>query len=476
MSTDPRAMLRQIPKVDRILAEPEVAALAESHGRAVLLDAIRVVTNACRHRLLAGGELPPDGDLLSDLSREIARHVKVGGRRTLRRAINATGVVLHTGLGRAVLADVAADAVAEVARHHSLLEVDPESGERGSRLSHLAPLLRELTGAEEALAVNNNAAAVYLAIHALAREREVIIARGQLVEIGGSFRIPDIIRAAGARLVEVGATNKVRIADYAEAITPDTALLLRVHPSNFRMVGFTEEPSLAELTLLGRESGIPVMDDLGSGALLDLSAYGLAAEPTVRASVEAGADVITFSGDKLLGGPQAGLVVGRRELLARMKQHPLMRVLRLDKMTLAGLEATLRLYRHEARALREIPTLAALTCEQGTLRERAETLAAALGDLPVAVELQPGLSQVGGGSLPGEELPTTLVSVAASTVSAGELARRLRTGEPSVWGRVQRDRLWLDLRTVRPDEIAEIAAALAHALSPETETGNDPPD
>jgi L-seryl-tRNA(Ser) seleniumtransferase len=396
---------------------------------------------------------------------EALRRVEQAGRRSLRRAINATGVVLHTGLGRAVLSKAAADAVAEAARNHSLLEIDPESGERGSRLAHVAGLLRELTGAEDALVVNNCAAAVFFAVGALAAGREVVIARGQLVEIGGSFRIPDVIRSAGARLVEVGTTNKVRLRDYAEAITDQTALLLRVHPSNFRIVGFTEEPSLEELTALGRERGLAVMDDLGSGALIDLSCYGLVAEPTVHASVRAGADVITFSGDKLLGGPQAGLVLGRADLTAKLKRHPLMRVLRVDKLTLSALEATLRLYRDEAIALREVPTLSALTAPADALESRARELAVRLAPLGLDVVLEAGISQVGGGSLPGEELPTTLVSVRKEGVSTAELARRLRTGEPSVWARIQRDRLVFDLRTVRVEEVVEIVSAVGAALS-----------
>ena len=459
-SANPQAIFRQIPKVDRVLGEPEVIALVEQYGRARVVDAIRVATDDLRRDALRTGTLPQNGTLLAELQDEVSRLLAAGSRRTLRRAINATGVVLHTGLGRAVLAQTAADAVAEVARNHSLLEVDTDTGERGSRLAHVSGLIRELTGAEDTLVVNNNAAAVFLAVSALAAGKEAIISRGQLVEIGGSFRIPDVIRSAGARLVEVGTTNRVRISDYRDAITEHTGLLLRVHPSNFRIVGFTEEASLEELTALGREHEIPVVDDLGSGALVDLTRYGLTAEPTVHASVQAGADVVTFSGDKLLGAPQSGLIIGSKELLGRMKRHPLMRVLRVDKMTMAGLEATLRLYRDEPAAIREIPTLAALTARPEVLRSRAERLAALLSGLPVEVTLEPGVSQVGGGSLPGEELPTTLVCVQCAQLSVVELARRLRTGEPSIWGRIQRGRLIFDLRTVHDEELAELATGL----------------
>jgi L-seryl-tRNA(Ser) seleniumtransferase len=463
-SPKPQELLRRIPKIDRVLLEPELAALVERHGRPLVLEAIRQSTEDLRERVLSGDGASPNGDLLARVLEDVGRRLDHMSRRTLRRAINATGVVLHTGLGRAVLSGAAAEAALEAVRSHSLLEVDPESGERGNRLAHVAGLLRELTGAEDALVVNNNAAAVFLAISALAQGREVVISRGQLVEIGGSFRIPDVIRSSGARLVEVGTTNKARIGDYAEAITPETALLLRVHPSNFRIVGFTEEPGLEDLVALGRERGLPVMDDLGSGALVDLTRYGLVAEPTVQASVEAGADVITFSGDKLLGGPQAGLVIGRRELLARMKRHPLMRVLRVDKVTMAALEATLRLYRDNDRAMAAIPTLSALTASAEELRARAERLRALLEPLGLEVSLEEGTSQVGGGSLPGEELPTTLVCVRAADVPTAELARRLRVGEPSVWARIHRDRLVFDLRTVRDEEIEEIAAGVKTAI------------
>lgn len=465
MSHDFQSPLRQIPKIDRILADPKMSALIDRFGVSQVTDAVRQTVSDLRAQVLAGTVPPHANGQVADAVRESVRErLEAAGRRTLRPAINATGVVLHTGLGRAVLSAAAVEAVAETARGHSLLEVDPESGERGSRLSHIAGLLRDLTGAEDALVVNNNAAAVFLAIGALAAGREVVIARGQLVEIGGAFRIPDVIRSAGAKLVEVGTTNRVRIADYADAITDQTALLLRVHPSNFRIVGFTEEPGLDELCALGRQLGIPVVDDLGSGALLDLTRYGLTAEPTVHASVAAGAEVITFSGDKLLGGPQAGLVIGAREMIARLKRHPLMRVLRVDKLTLAALEATLRHYRDEASARREIPTLAALTAPAEEIRGRAERLAALLESLPMDIELEPGVSQVGGGSLPGEELPTTLVRVKPRKVSVTELARRLRVGEPSIWGRVQRNSLLLDPRTVREEELTELAHSLRQAV------------
>jgi L-seryl-tRNA(Ser) seleniumtransferase len=459
-----REQLRRIPSIDRLLADTHAAELLARYPRPRVLEALREATDAWREAVRAGNGREWEDGGEGVLWRRAEGRLAAEEEPSLRTAINATGVVLHTGLGRAVLSRAAVSAMAAVGSHHSLLEIDRESGERGSRQAHVSSLLRRLTGAEDAISVNNNAAAVLLAIAALAAGREVVIARGQLVEIGGSFRIPDVIRQSGARLVEVGATNKVRLSDYAAAVTDETALLLRVHPSNFQIVGFTEEVPLPELVQLGRERGIPVMDDLGSGALIDLTRYGLEAEPTVPESVTAGADVITFSGDKLLGGPQAGLILGRRERLDRMKRHPLMRVVRNDKVTLAALEATLRLYLDESRALREIPTLRALTTTPAALRARAGRLRRAIGEVAAAVSLEPGISQVGGGSLPGERLPTTLVAITPREMEAGELARRLRMGEPPVFGRVHRGQLLLDPRTVSDEEQPRLAAAVRAVL------------
>jgi L-seryl-tRNA(Ser) seleniumtransferase len=457
--------LRRIPSIDRLLAEEQAAPLLARYARPQVVEALREAAEAWREALRSGNgrEWLQDGE--AALWRRAGRWLESQEEPSLRPAINATGVVLHTGLGRAVLARAAVEAMAAAAGAHSLLEVDQESGERGSRQEHVRDLLCRLTGAEDALTVNNNAAAVLLSIAALAAGREVVIARGQLVEIGGSFRIPDVIGQSGARLVEVGTTNKVRLSDYAAAITEETALLLRVHPSNFQIVGFTEEVPLSALVQLGRERGIPVMDDLGSGALIDMTRYGLEAEPTVQQSVAAGADVVTFSGDKLLGGPQAGLILGRRNSLERMKRHPLMRVVRNDKVTLAGLEATLRLYLNEARAIREIPTLRALTAAPAALRAKAARLRRAIGPVTAAVTLEPGISQVGGGSLPGERLPTTLVAIAPQEIDEAELARRLRMGEPPVFGRLQRGRLLLDPRTISDEELPRLAGAVRAALT-----------
>ena len=388
---------------------------------------------------------------------------------SLRRAINATGIVLHTGLGRARLADSARDALIEVAGAHSTLEIDMETGRRGSRQDRVRSILCEMTGAEDAAVVNNCAGAVFLAVSALAAGKEVIISRGELVEIGGAFRMPDIIRASGAVLVEVGTTNRTRLSDYRTAITDRTGLILRCYPSNFAIVGFTEAAPTAALAMLGREHGIPVMDDQGSGALLAPERFGLpVGKGSLHASVASGCDLVTASGDKLLGGPQAGIVLGRRAFVERIAAHPLSRALRVDKFTLTALEATLRLYRDPERALREIPTLRYLSRGLPELTALAETLrtglAEALGERFIVTTLAER-SQVGGGSLPGEDLPTTCVSLRAITGSPSpdEIAARLRRHTPPVFARIKSDAVLFDPRTVERDEIDIIIRASCSA-------------
>jgi L-seryl-tRNA(Ser) seleniumtransferase len=349
-----------------------------------------------------------------------------------------------------------------VASHYSNLEYDLEGGERGDRYVTVVDLLRKLTGAEDALVVNNNAAAVFLALQSLATGREVIVSRGELIEIGGSFRIPDIMRASGAQLREVGTTNKTHLSDYETAITEQTALLLKVHPSNYRILGFTESVDRAALVELGRSRGLPVMEDLGSGNLLDLTAYGLEPEPTVPEVVRAGVEVVTFSGDKLLGGPQAGIIVGRRREIAVLKRHPLNRVVRVDKMTLASLEATLRHYLDPAAALREIPTLRMLTAPVAEVERRGRRLLRQLrGTLESgwSVRLQPDVSQVGAGALPLAKIPTRAVTVRCERVSAVQIERSFRRHNPPVLGRIQQDTFMLDMRTVQDHELPEIVGA-----------------
>lgn len=456
--------LTRIPAMNRLLERPVAQAAAERWSREEVVLALRELTEEVRREAAGGGTIPEsltawDGLLLSRLEERLSA-------TNLRRVVNATGVVLHTNLGRAVLAPAARSFLDAVTQGYSNLELDLEAGERGSRHAHVAGLLAELTGAEAGLVVNNNAAAVLLVLTELAYGKEVVVSRGQLVEIGGGFRIPEVLARSGARLVEVGTTNKTRRVDYERALTPETAVLLKVHTSNFKIVGFTEEVSLSQLVELGRKRGLPVVEDLGSGVLLDLSRYGLPPEPTVQASIAAGADLVTFSGDKLLGGTQAGLVVGRRELVARCARNPLMRALRVDKLTLAALEATLRLYRTPELARREVPTLAMLTRPEDEVREAAERLAGrareVLGDR-ARVEVVADPAEAGGGALPGCEIPSWAVGLvpADGLGSLEELLARLRAGTPPIIAHLAEGRLLLNLRTILPGEEELIAAALA---------------
>lgn len=458
----PAEVLRALPPVDEL-----VRATMRDHGwarvddtpHAVVVRAARDVLAAVREEILGGGPLLTHNALAARVIGELER----ARRPALHPVINATGVIVNTNLGRAPLAKHALDAMVVAAQGYTNLEYDLEAGARGSRQAPVRALLTVLTGAEDALAVNNNAAAVLVTLAALAAGREVIVSRGELVEIGGGFRVPDVMRQSGARLVEVGTTNRTRLADYEAAIAPETAALLAVHPSNFRVVGFTEAPELFGLAALAHAHGLLLLHDLGSGALEDTAAYGLAHEPTPQESIAAGADVVCFSGDKLLGGPQAGLIAGRRELLARIAKHPLMRAVRMDKLTLAALEATLRLHR-DGRAAEAIPVWQAIALPAEAIRARAESWAARLREAGIQAEALPGESTVGGGSLPGETLPTTLCSVAPPQgIEVGELAARLRRGAPPVVARVSRDRLLLDPRTLLPVQDVALLEAVKRA-------------
>ena len=467
MSAD-RATLRRLPSVDQLLRSlgdrPEVAGIP----RARLTEMVREALDDERRRLLTGATAPAD---VATLTARVVQAGRRSGVFSLRPVINAQGVVLHTNLGRALLSALALERVAAVGAAYSNLELDLASKERGSRYSHVEALLRRLTGAEDALVVNNNAAAVLLALETLAHGKEVIVSRGELIEIGGEFRIPDIMLRSGAVLREVGATNRTHLRDYVEAIGPNTGLLLKVHTSNYRVVGFTAEVSSRELTELGRARGIPVMEDLGSGSLVDLRPWGFPYEPTVPEVVASGVDLISFSGDKLLGGPQAGIVVGRREIVTRLKKNPWNRALRIDKFTIAALEATL--YAYEAgTAQQTIPTLRVLTEPLTDVRQRARKVLRRLAPA-VRERLAPQLvedhAEVGGGALPTVQLPTVGVAVGATPAAARTLDATLRIGDPPVIGRMVDDRLFLDCRTVLPTQIAMLAAALtqaAHTLAP----------
>jgi L-seryl-tRNA(Ser) seleniumtransferase len=457
--------LRQLPAVSRILQDGRVQEAIAAHGRQLVVDSAREVLNRLREHLQKGSVVATD---LPSIVSEVLQAVERWRTPTLRRVINATGVVLHTGLGRAVLAQSARRAVTEVAQGHSMLEIDRDSGERGDRIEHVRDLLRRLTGAEDATVVNNNAGAVLLAVTVLAQGKEVIISRGQLVEIGGAFRMPDIIAQSGAKLVEVGTTNRTRLLDYEQAITPNTALLLRCHPSNFRIVGFTEEVSAEELASLAHRHGLAVLDDVGSGCLVDTAQFGLEHEPTLQESVQAGCDIVTCSGDKLLGGPQAGIILGRRQVVQRIRKHPLHRALRVDKLTLAALEATLRLYLNPADALREIPVLRTLAMSADDIRRRANRLKRRLqAILPrgtVTVRLREGMSAVGGGSLPGQQLRTVLVCLGSTEISAQQLAHALRWQEPAVFVRIEQEEVLIDPRTLLDDELDTLIRAVERAV------------
>ncbi len=439
------ALLRALPSVDELAARLEGVphVLAVSAARAVIAE---------RREALAAGDA---GE--RDLVQAALEWLERAARPSLRAVVNATGVIVHTNLGRAPLAPVAAAAAAEAGRGYSNLEYDLERGERGSRQAHVEALLAELTGAEAALVVNNCAAAVLLAAAALAAGRELVVSRGQLVEIGGSFRVPDVVAQSGARLVEVGTTNRTRLSDYERAIGPDTGAVLRAHQSNFRTVGFVEEVAIEELCALG----VPVIDDVGSGALAE-RVPELADEPPVRRSVAAGCAVVCFSGDKLLGGPQAGLIVGTRDAVDRCRKHPLARALRIDKLSLAALEATLQIYRDPAGALRQVPVLRMLTAGEEELAARAELMRSELADAGVDARVITAAAKVGGGALPLLELSGPVCAVDPARLSLDELARRLRGGDPPVIGRARQGWLLLDPRTL---DDAEAAAAVSGVIA-----------
>lgn len=460
---------KDLPAVDRVLQEPVLEEVLNNLPRRVVLTAVQQTLENYREAIrqaAAGSSSHVKLDLSpASIAREAALLSRQKSSANLQPVINATGVILHTNLGRAPLAAPAVEAMAGAARGFSNLEYDLSSGLRGSRQAHVEELLCELTGAEASVVLNNNAAAVLLALNTFAAGKEVIVSRGELVEIGGSFRIPEVMAAGGARLVEVGTTNKTYLSDYQSAISDDTAALLKVHTSNYHIVGFTASVAPRDLVSLGQEYGLPVIEDLGSGVFMDLTRFNLPPEPRVQDSVSAGLDLVTFSGDKLLGGPQAGIVVGKRSLVERIRRNQLARALRVDKFTVAALEATLRLYLDEDKAVEEIPVWRMLTTLPSRLRERASILAEQLRTIfgEGSVELWDGFSRVGGGALPTAELPTSLIAVKLNKIDPGELARRLRLGRVPAVARVQQERLILDLRTVEEDHEKLLIEAIREA-------------
>jgi L-seryl-tRNA(Ser) seleniumtransferase len=458
-------LLRSIPSVDRLWSSPLLAPLKAAYEESLLKAFVRRAIEDLRGAIRSGAasedQCAPEY-LAARITELAARRV---GRK-LKTVINATGVIIHTNLGRSVLSKRAAERVAEAALHYSNLEYDLEKGRRGERNAHLRGLINELTGAEAALAVNNNAAAVLLALSTLARGREVIVSRGELIEIGGSFRVPEVMAESGAILREVGTTNRTHPRDYANAINERTALILKVHPSNYRIEGFTREVSLDELAALGRERGVPTMMDLGSGCLVDLTAYGLE-EQTVRDALAAGVDLVAFSGDKLLGGPQAGVLAGRAALIDKIRSNPLARALRMDKLTLAALEATLEEYTKPEGAAHAIPTVAMITRPAEELRRAAEVLAGAIvarANGAADVSIQPGSGRVGGGALPMGELPGPRVVVQPVRASAGRVERELRAGSPPIVALVRDDAILMDPRTLLEGQNALVPELVAAAI------------
>ena len=452
-------LLRQIPKVDELMKQPQLQQLCETVPAQKVTEAVRQILDDLRSGILNGSveELPS----LEEICGRVTGDANKKAEHSLKKVINATGIILHTNLGRACISDRAAEAACEVAKSYSTLEYNLEAGRRGTRYSHVEELLCKLTGAESALVVNNNAAAVLLILSDMAQGGQVITSRGELVEIGGSFRVPDIMEACGAELKEVGTTNKTHLWDYDRAINEKTRALMKVHTSNYRIVGFSETPTLPELVELGHSRGLPVIEDLGSGCLVDLQQFGILGEPTVQDSVRAGVDVVSFSGDKLLGGPQAGIIVGKKAIVDKLKKHPLTRAMRVDKMTLAALETTLRSY--DAGQMEEIPTLAMLGAKPAFLRGKADQLCQMMLKAGVAAEVVPTEGQVGGGSVPTQMLKSFAVAVQPAAVNLDQLETNLRLGSPAIVGRINHDRFLLDVRTLREYDFDDIVKAVVEA-------------
>jgi L-seryl-tRNA(Ser) seleniumtransferase len=465
--------LRGLPAVETLLQHPALAVALASHPRRLVVDAVRAELRAERARLTSGGRDPAVAD---ELARRAAARAEVERRPSLRRVVNATGVVLHTNLGRAPLAPAALAAVADTAGGYCSLELDLDTGRRGERGTGIERWLTRLTGAEAGMAVNNGAGAILLVLSAIASGRQVIVSRGELVEIGGSFRVPDVMEKSGARLLEVGTTNRTHLGDYQRALDRhgDVGAILRVHPSNFRIQGFTTRPPLEDLARLAHRAKLPLIEDLGSGALVDLEAFGIAHEPTAGDSLRAGCDVVTFSGDKLLGGAQAGLIIGRRRWIDRVRKDPLARALRLDKLALAALEATLPFYADPERAAEAVPALAMLRATPEALNARARRLASALEQRvkPLEVRVMEAEGEVGGGSLPLERLPGWVVELRHPEWSAQDLERRARAAEPPVLGTLRRGAFRLDPRTFMDGDETRCVEALATAFA--TQLGVDP--
>jgi len=458
-------LLAKIPSVDEILKSPDGEKWLEYHPRKIVLGAVREVLELKRKEIMSKNQT---GEIsVESISTGLEHAIKERAAYKLKPLINATGVVIHTNLGRSILSDKALDNIRHVAGSYSNLEYELSGGKRDKRYSRIKNIIRELSGAEDAIVVNNNAAAVFICLNTFAKGMEVVVSRGELVEIGGSFRIPDIMKSSGAFLREVGTTNKTHFSDYENAVSGNTALLLKVHQSNYKVTGFTGDVSIEELVRLGRTYKIPVMTDLGSGCIIDLEKYGIYGEPTVRSVIDTGADIVTFSGDKLLGGPQSGIITGRKKLIQKVQGNPLLRSIRVDKLTLASLEATFMQYLDEAKAVEEIPTLRMLTQSTDKIKRRARKVLKQLSkgiSGKAAVEIVSDQSRAGGGSLPETGLPTFAVSIKPFKMSVNTLEKRLRNGDPPVIARIRENVLLVDVRTVQDKEIKKLVECIVLAL------------
>jgi L-seryl-tRNA(Ser) seleniumtransferase len=459
---DQKNLFQEIPSVDRLLNSPFLLEVLPNYPRSLVLKAVHQVLEGIRNTIKSGhgSEEPLSLDRVSHL---VTEKLAILNQPSLKPLINATGVVVHTNLGRSILAERVLAKFKPLAGGHTNLEYDLQRGERGSRYSHVEGILKEITGTEAATVVNNNAAAVLVALDTLARGREVVVSRGQLVEIGGSFRIPEVMKRGGARMVEVGTTNKTHLRDYEEIIGPDTALLLKVHKSNYHLIGFTEDVDTIELVTLAHKNNIAVMEDLGSGCFVDFSKYGLVKEPTVQEVIGQGVDLVTFSGDKLLGGPQAGIILGRKPLVEAIRKNQLSRALRIDKLTLLALEETLRIYRDESAAIKEIPTLQMILAPYEQLKSKARRLRRMIGKLDslnFGLHLADGTSKVGGGALPLLVIPTCLIALVPSRLSANTIEQKLRDYDPPIISRIEKDQVLLDVRTVQDSELKILAGAI----------------
>ena len=459
-------LYRSIPKVDVLLENPDIVTLIENHHRDVVVDVIREEIDKLRNFIKENDDV----NLIEEKINNLIENIKISTEKVysynIKKVINGTGTILHTNLGRAIISKKHADYLSEVVTSYSNLEYNLEEGKRGERYSHFEKLICKITGAEAAMAVNNNAAAVMLVLSSMAAEREVIVSRGELVEVGGKFRIPDVMKSSNAHLVEIGTTNKTHLEDYEDAISENTGAFLKVHTSNFKILGFTESVSIEELCKLGREKDIPVIEDIGSGVLIDLSKYGLEYEPTVQDSIKAGVDVVSFSGDKLLGGPQAGIIVGKKKYIDKMKKNPLTRAFRIDKFTATILEMIFHEYLNEEDAIKNIPVLSLITKDLKEIEKNANALFNKIENLKnvADINVEDTFSQIGGGSLPAERIKSKSVTIMPKNISTQSLEAKLRAGKNPVVGRISEEKLILDMRTVLEDEIDILAQKLIDIL------------